>query len=76
MSMYGNVWQKPLQYCKVISLQLIKIHGKKSHMGTTKDQHTHERNNIRNTSLKTVIKSQENRTKGNGEKNIQKKENS
>ena len=25
-----NVWQKPLQYCKVISLQLIKIDGKKS----------------------------------------------
>ena len=24
-----NVWQKPLQYCKVISLQLIKIDGKK-----------------------------------------------
>ena len=24
-----NVWQKPLQYCKVISLQLIKIYGKK-----------------------------------------------
>ena len=23
-----NVWQKPLQYCKVISLQLIKIFGK------------------------------------------------
>ena len=23
--MYVNVWQKPLQYCKVISLQLIKI---------------------------------------------------
>ena len=22
-----NVWQKPLQYCKVISLQLIKING-------------------------------------------------
>ena len=22
-----NVWQKPLQYCKVISLQLIKIKG-------------------------------------------------
>ena len=22
-------WQKPLQYCKVISLQLIKINGKK-----------------------------------------------
>ena len=24
-----NVWQKPLQYCKVISLQLIKINGGK-----------------------------------------------
>ena len=24
-----NVWQKPRQYCKVISLQLIKINGKK-----------------------------------------------
>ena len=24
-----NVWQKPLQYCKVISLQLIIINGKK-----------------------------------------------
>ena len=23
------VWQKPLQYCKVISLQLIKINGKR-----------------------------------------------
>ena len=23
-----NVWQKPLQYCKVVSLQLIKIIGK------------------------------------------------
>ena len=23
-----NAWQKPLQYCKVISLQLIKINGK------------------------------------------------
>ena len=26
---YVNVWQKPLQYCKAISLQLIKINGKK-----------------------------------------------
>ena len=25
-----NVWQKPLQYYKVISLQLIKINGKKT----------------------------------------------
>ena len=24
-----NVWQKPLQWCKVISLQLIKINGEK-----------------------------------------------
>ena len=29
-----NVWQKPLQYCKVISLQLIKIiGGKKENCG-------------------------------------------
>ena len=27
-----NVWQKPLQYCKVISLQLIKINGKKKNI--------------------------------------------
>ena len=27
--MHVNVWQKTLQYCKVISLQLIKINGKK-----------------------------------------------
>ena len=27
-----NVWQKPLQYCKVISLQLIKINEKKKMM--------------------------------------------
>ena len=25
-----NVWQKPLQYCQVISLQLIKISEKKN----------------------------------------------
>ena len=28
MADYVNVWQKPLQYCKVISLQLIKINEK------------------------------------------------
>ena len=28
-----NVWQKSLQYCKVISLQLIKINEKKIHVG-------------------------------------------
>ena len=26
---HANVWQKPLQYCKVISFQLIKINEKK-----------------------------------------------
>ena len=26
---HANVWQKPLQYCKVISLQIIKINEKK-----------------------------------------------
>ena len=25
-----SVWQKPLHYCKVIRLQLIKINGKKN----------------------------------------------
>ena len=30
-----NVWQKPLQYCKVISLQLIKINGKKKVFSNT-----------------------------------------
>ena len=28
-----NVWQNPLQHCKVISLQLIKINGKKRNKG-------------------------------------------
>ena len=27
-----NVWQKSLQYCKVIRLQLIKINEKKTHL--------------------------------------------
>ena len=31
-----NVWQKPLQYCKVISLQLIKINEKKKPNQTNK----------------------------------------
>ena len=30
-----NVWQKPLQYCKVISLQLIKIIGEKINKSAT-----------------------------------------
>ena len=30
-----SVWQKPLQYCKVISLQLIKINGKKKKKKTS-----------------------------------------
>ena len=35
-----NVWQKPLQYCKVISLQLIKKNKKerKEEKGTTEDE--------------------------------------
>ena len=28
INVHVNVWQKPLQYCKVISLQLIKIREK------------------------------------------------
>ena len=30
-----NVWQKLLQYCKVINLQLIKISGKKKKKNST-----------------------------------------
>ena len=33
-----NVWQKPLQYCKVISLQLIKINGKKKTLKLKKNK--------------------------------------
>ena len=32
-----NVWQKSLQYCKVISLQLIKINGKNIYFQTKKN---------------------------------------
>ena len=34
-----NVRQKPLQYCKVISLQLIKINGKKKKKKMVKYPH-------------------------------------
>ena len=37
MSMYGK---KPLQYCKVISLQLIKINGKKKPVQMNKPNKT------------------------------------
>ena len=33
-----NVWQKPLQYCKVISLQLIKIDGQKKEDITSEER--------------------------------------
>ena len=33
-----NVWQKPLQYCKVISLQLIKINEEKKVHEKEKEQ--------------------------------------
>ena len=32
---FVNVWQKPLQYCKVISLQLIKINEKQKEKNKT-----------------------------------------
>ena len=38
-----NVWQKPLQYCKVISLQLIKINGKKERKKRTKQRGREDR---------------------------------
>ena len=36
-----NVWQKPLQYCKVISLQLIKTIGKKKRIEKRIKNYTH-----------------------------------
>ena len=33
-----NVWQNPLQYCKVISLQLIQINGKKKNKERKKER--------------------------------------
>ena len=32
-----NVWQKPLQYCKIISLQLIKVKKKKNQHSENQD---------------------------------------
>ena len=34
-----NVWQKPLQYCKIISLQLIKINEKKKSTPENHENH-------------------------------------
>ena len=36
-----NVWQKPLQYCKVISFQLLKIDEKKKKIGKNAEQVNH-----------------------------------
>ena len=36
-----NVWQNPLQYCRVISLQLIKINGKKNQYQKTSENNSH-----------------------------------
>ena len=41
-----NVWQNPLQYCKVISLQLIKKNKIKNKNKTT---HTHKKIHLRET---------------------------
>ena len=38
-----NVWQKPQQYCKVISLQPIKINGKKIKIKTKKKKQTNKK---------------------------------
>ena len=48
---YVNIWQNPLQFCKVISLQLIKINKKKKKKGigqahTSIDRLVSQMNNI------------------------------
>ena len=45
-----NVWQKPLQYCKVISLQLIKINEKKNKRMNYNNYKTLNKNRIYGTS--------------------------
>ena len=47
-----NVWQKPLQYYKVISLQLIKINGKKIKECDTKKQKQNKQTNKQKYDLK------------------------
>ena len=46
-----DVWQKPLRYCKVISLQLIKIYGGKKEIKTE----LKKKNNNKNKSLTNYI---------------------
>ena len=41
-----NVWQKPLQYCKVISLQLIKISGKQNKTKKQKQKKTKKQKSV------------------------------
>ena len=41
-----NVWQKPLQYCKVFSLQIIKIIGKKMKMIIRKNEQNKVEKNL------------------------------
>ena len=41
LKLFPAVWQKPLQYCKVISLQLIKINGKKNLFPATGSPSSH-----------------------------------
>ena len=49
-----NVWQKPLQYCKVISLQLIKINEKKT--GTdVSDLLFRERKGVQNQAIAKIF---------------------
>ena len=38
-----NVWQKPLKYCKVISLQLIKINEKKRRCKWERNKNSYEK---------------------------------
>ena len=48
-----NVWQKPLQYCKVISLKIIKINGKKKSRDTHK--HTHKKSTLFSVQFSTKV---------------------
>ena len=41
---HTNVWQKPLQYCKLISFQLIKINGKNKNKKTNQPNNNNNKN--------------------------------
>ena len=53
LCVHVNVWQKPLQYCKEISLQLIKVNEKQNKQTKNKVSLPHNRKAIKHWHLQT-----------------------